>query len=522
MRFETSQHQRLSQQQRLAPRVIQTMEILQLPVHELMERIEQELEHNPTLELAEPGAESSDDAIAEDRSSSGPGASESPDAPERPAVEETERPLRISEDGENFELAREFERSYADGDEESAPRVRTRTDDEAGDRKLEAMANTPDRHESLADSLRRQWSLVEVPETVAQAGRHLIEYVTEDGLLGADLATIAAQSGDAPGGPFTVAQLTEALTVAQAFLEPPGILARDRRECLLLQVQARLAGVPEPPDPAELPMWRDAESLLRDHYRALLENRIPHIEESSGIDRRRIEAAKGVLRRLTLSPGAELATTTERPIVPDIVVEYDPDRDEYVASLADGSVPPLRIAEQYRRMVRDRRVDPATRRYLAERLRGAGALIDAVEQRQATLLRVARAVVARQREWFEQGPEHLRPLPMGEIADQLGIHVATVSRAVAGKWVATPRGLVELRRFFGGGVETSDGGALSFEAVRTLLRDIVDAEDKTAPLSDEAIARALRERGVPIARRTVVKYREQLGIPPARLRKVHA
>ncbi|MBM4112409.1 MAG: RNA polymerase factor sigma-54 [Phycisphaerae bacterium] len=523
MRFETSQHARLSQQMKLAPRMIQAMEILQLPAQELRERLEQELERNPTLELDEPGSADAGGAADEEETATGAdGASgaESRRDGEGSSPDASEKPLRVSEDGENFELAREFERNYGDSDDDRAPRVRMR-DDGAGDRKLEAMANTPDRAESLAESLQRQWRLAEVDESMQLVGRRLIEYVEEDGLLGADLSTIAAQSDDAPGGPFTVEQLSAALTAAQAFLEPPGILARDRRECLLLQVQARLAGVPEPPDPVDLQAWRDAERLLDKHYSDLLANRIPRIEQESEIDRERIAAAKEILRRLTLNPGAELSNVTERPITPDLVVEYDAERDEYVASLADGTVPSLRVAEQYRRMVKDRAVEKSTRQYLSERLRGAGWLIDAVEQRQAMLLRVAQAVVARQRDWFDQGPELLRPLPMGEIADQLGVHVATISRAVAGKWMSTPRGLVELRRFFGGGLETEGGGSLSFEAVRTRLREIVDAEDRRHPLSDESIAAALREKGISIARRTVVKYREQLGIPAAKLRKQH-
>lgn len=516
MRFETSPHLRMSQQQRLAPRLIQAMEILQLPSQELRERIEQSLQENPALELNEGGDErtQAEDAAALDASEN--------EAEEARTGDPSERPLKIAEDGASFELAREFERSYGEGeDHDDAPRRRTRSDDGAGDRKIEAMANAPGRAETLVESLERQWALAEVPEHLAAVGRHLITYADDDGLLGADLPMIAAQSAEAPGGPFTEDQLAEALRVAQAFLEPPGILARDRRESLLLQIGARLAGVPEPPDPADVPAWRDAEFLLTEHYEELLENRVPKIVESGEIDRTRIAAAKALLRRLSLSPGSDLVSRSERPIAADIVVEYDTERDDYICTLADGTVPSLRIAEQYRQMVKDRRADRETRRYLSERLRSAKWLIDAVEQRQATLLRVVTAVVSRQREWFDFGPEHLRPLPMGDIADQLGIHVATVSRAVAGKWLSTPRGLVELRRFFSGGVETSGGESMSFEAIRTLVREIVDAEDKRSPLPDDAIAEQLKERGVRIARRTVVKYRDQLGIPAAKLRKVH-
>lgn len=525
MRFETSPHLRLSQSMKLAPRMIQAMEILQLPSQDLRTRIERELEENPALELAEPDPERAEDGAASAEAAgleSGDGPTDRA-AARREDRDERERPLTVSEDGASFEMAREFERRYGEGlDHDDAPRMRRTSDDGAGDRKLEAMANAPDRAETLVESLQRQWALAEVPESLALLGRHLVNYADADGLLGADLATIAAQSEDAEGGPFTVERLSEALTVAQAFLEPPGILARDRRESLLLQIGARLAGVPEPPDPGEIQAWRDAEFLLRDHYAELLANRVPKIVETGEIDRDRIAAAKAVLRRLSLSPGSDLSPESEHPIVPDVIVDYVPEKDEYVASLADGSVPSLRIAEQYRSMVKDRRADPSARKYLSERLRSANWLIDAVEQRQATLIRVVNAVVSRQREWFDLGPEHLRPLPMGEIADQLGVHVATVSRAVAGKWLSTPRGLVELRRFFSGGVETSGGDSVSFEAIRTLLREIVDAEDKSQPLSDDAIAEKLKQRGIRIARRTVVKYRDQLGIPAARLRKVHA
>ena len=304
------------------------------------------------------------------------------------------------------------------------------------------LPNTPDRAEGLAESLLRQWLLAEVPPEVAAAGRLLIEYVDQDGLLGADLPTIAMQASDRPDGPWTEARLAAVLPVVQAFLEPPGILARDRRESLSIQLQARLAGVPEPVPEEELQAWRDAVRLVADHFMDLLANRVPHIQEASGLSVARINAAKGVLRRLSLNPGRELVVREERPIVPDVVVEHDAEHDTYAATLADGTVPPLRIAEQYQKLLKDRKTDRGTRDFLSDRLRSAQWLIDAVQQRQSTLLRVVNAVIARQREWFDLGPEYLKPLPMGDVADQLGIHVATVSRAVAGKWMATPRGLV--------------------------------------------------------------------------------
>jgi RNA polymerase sigma-54 factor len=181
----------------------------------------------------------------------------------------------------------------------------------------------------------------------------------------------------------------------------------------------------------------------------------------------------------------------------------------------------LRVSHEYRRMSKDASVDERTRDFVGTNVRSAEWLIEAIHHRRTTLLRVAEEVIARQRAWFDEGPEALRPLEMAEVARTIGVSTGTVSRAVSGKWMQTPRGMVELRRFFSGGLRTDDGGEASFEAVRQMVKDVVEAEDRAAPLSDEAIAQRLKERGVTIARRTVVKYREQLGIPSARHRKSH-
>ena len=172
-------------------------------------------------------------------------------------------------------------------------------------------------------------------------------------------------------------------------------------------------------------------------------------------------------------------------------------------------------------MSRDREVDRSTREFVTRNVRNAHWLIDSINQRKTTLLRVVNVVLSRQRDFLDHGPRHLKPLPMIEVADQLGIHVGTVSRAVADKWLQTPRGVVPLRMFFTGGTETESGENLSWGAIKAKLKEIVDAEDKTQPMSDSALAAALKDTGIDIARRTVVKYRQQLGIPPARRRKVY-
>ena len=233
----------------------------------------------------------------------------------------------------------------------------------------------------------------------------------------------------------------------------------------------------------------------------------------------RVREAMNLMHRLDLAPGKRLVSEDVKPILPDVIVEYDEENDAYIAALCDGVIPPLRVSPRYEEMSKDKEFDKETREFLGRSVGNARWIIESINQRKNSLLRVVNVVLTRQREYFDIGPQQLKPLPMVEVADQLGIHVATVSRAVADKWMQTPRGIVPLRRFFSGGTETATGENMSWEAVKAVLQEIVAAEDKSHPLSDEAIAAELKERGIDIARRTVVKYRQQLGIPPGRLRK---
>ncbi len=235
----------------------------------------------------------------------------------------------------------------------------------------------------------------------------------------------------------------------------------------------------------------------------------------------RIHTALGLMRKLKISPGRDLVDVDVPPIIPDVIVDLDEETGEYVAALSDGLMPTLRISKRYQTMARDRTVDKDTRDFIGNNVRNAQWLIESINQRKNTLLRVVNVVLARQRDFLDHGPQHLKPLPMIEVADQLGIHVGTVSRAVSDKWLQTPRGLVSLRKCFSGGTETASGQNVSWEAIKAKLKEIVDAEDKSGPLSDAALADALKQSGIDIARRTVVKYRQQLDIPPARRRKVY-
>jgi RNA polymerase sigma-54 factor len=209
------------------------------------------------------------------------------------------------------------------------------------------------------------------------------------------------------------------------------------------------------------------------------------------------------------------------PIVrPDVIIEYDTATDAYSARLASGVLPNLQVSEEYLRLSKAKKTDAATKLMLNDGIRRARWFIDAIEQRGATLLRVVNEVIANQREWLDSGGGSLKPLPMTQVAKKLGMNVSTISRTVAGKWIITPRGSFELRKLFAGGTETESGSDISWVAVKAMVGEIIAAEEKSKPLSDQAISLALKERGIPLARRTVVKYREQLNIPSARVRRV--
>jgi RNA polymerase sigma-54 factor len=250
-----------------------------------------------------------------------------------------------------------------------------------------------------------------------------------------------------------------------------------------------------------------------------MQNRLPRIAERAGLTIERIRGALELMKKLSLAPARSLVTDDVRPIVPDAIVEYDGENDRYIAYLNEPRMMNLRVNMEYAKLSRDRTMADKDREFLKTNLGNAQWLIDAVNQRKGTLLRVINVVVQEQREYFDYGPQALKPLPMTQVADQLGIHVATVSRAVADKYISTPRGTVSLRKFFSGGVQTDGGEEVAWDAIKVALREIVDGEDKKRPLSDEALVDELKKRGIEIARRTVAKYRDQLQIPAARLRK---
>jgi len=474
---------------KLAPRLIQAMEILQLPILALQERIDAELQSNPVLELREGGTEEP-----------APAAEEGDD-------DRDDQPLVVDEANGNrddFERLAKFEDEYGPEFVGSGAPLRRAASVGERDRKLDAMANTPAPGQSLDEYLLEQWRFVEADAAVRKAGELIISNLDDDGYLRISLEELAA---GAPDG-MTVDTLASVLKLIQS-LEPPGVGARDLQECLLIQLQAE----------ADAGMDVELESEIVRHYLRDIEmNRLPQIAKRTGRLIEQIKTAIENISHLSPRPGLLVGERSVPVITPEILVDVD-DNGEPIIVMSDGNTPRLYISPTYRNMARDRKTDRDTRRFIRDNIRSAQWLISAIAQRRDTVRRVVEEVFKVQHEFLAAGAESLKPLPMAEVAGRVGVHVATVSRAVAGKYVQTPRGIFPLRMFFSGGTTTSDGRDVAWDAVKARLQEIVDGEDKSKPLNDDQLAAALKQHGIDIARRTVAKYRGLLDIPPARKRK---
>jgi RNA polymerase sigma-54 factor len=484
----------------LAPRMIQSMEILQLPIMALQERIQQELQENPVLELKEVPNE---ETTTPDETTDGQ-AQEDDQA-------NFEKELVIDE-GSDKEL--DFDRLEAlsrDWDHLNEGHRPSRNGlDEESDKKHDAMQNMPSRPESLQEYLSHQLNFLDIKRDQVALLQFLITFLDDRGYLATTLEEIArsfeqqaVENGQPQSIPLT--EWEECLKIVQK-LEPPGVGARDWKECLLLQL------TPETPH-------RDVlRVLIQNHLEDLQHNRLPVIQRKTGFDLNVIKEAKEALRHLNLNPASQFTVDKIPYVVPDIAVERT-EAGEYEVRLLDDWTPNIYISRRYMEMYKDKGKDPQTREYLKKKITAAQWLMESIEQRRATLEKVTRAIIQHQRSFLDKGPEFIEPLKMQQIADQVGVHVTTVSRAVDDKWVQTPRGIFPLKRFFGGGTQTVTGEEIAWEKIKQKLLEIIDKEDKANPLSDEDLVAKLNEAGYPVARRTVTKYRKMLKIPSSRQRK---
>jgi len=480
MRLDTTQQMRTEMRLRMAPRMIQSMEILQLPVMALQERIEQELGENPMLEDLRDSARVETDE-------------------EQAAAPAATEPAPESEPDE-FDSLMSLDENWSEIYDEGPRRSRASLSEES-DRKQEAMQNMASRPRSFHDDLADQLGFFDCEPIIRELAEYIIHNLDERGLFSLDLHDVVRDFN----GRATWEQAEEALRMVQR-LDPPGVGARDLRECLLLQLTP------------ETPCHDVLQVLISQHFDDLEHNRLPVIEKKTGIPIEKIKEALEHLRRLNLRPGASFEMDNPHYVIPDLIVECE-DQGSYQVRLADENSPQLAISRDYLKQLRNKDTDAATREYIQKKIQSARWLIESIEQRRNTLLRVARAIIEHQRGLLDKGPEFIEPLKMQQIADRVGVHVTTVSRAVDDKWVQTPRGIFPLKRFFGGGTTTAAGDEIAWDTIKQKLLEVIAHEDKQSPLSDEEIVDKMGEQGLKVARRTVTKYRQNLLIPSSRQRR---
>jgi RNA polymerase sigma-54 factor len=494
MRMSFGQDMRMAQKQMLAPRMIQSMEILQLPQLALEERIEQEIQNNETLEVEEADGEMAGGEPG------GPVAEAAPAAVERTL---DEKPLVVDQEHANqadFERSYDWASEYPDSDDDRSRPSASRID-EASDRYLDAMANMQERPETLFHHLHEQLSNYDLTDAERQAADKVIHNLDANGYLPMPLEELVDPDG--PANQLSV--LEKALAVVQG-MEPAGVAARDLKECLLLQIRP------------EMPGARHLRRLVSDHLEDLAGNRLPLIEKKTGLSIADIERLREQLHSLHPKPGAMFSTPVVPRVKPDVYVDQQAD-GTWRVRLEEVDLPNLRISPTYRQMLLSPDTDPNTREYIKRKINAAQWLIESIEQRRSTLQKTAQAIVDHQTRFLADGPEAIEPLKMQQIADRIGMHVTTVSRAVDDKWLQTPRGIYPLRRFFVGGTTSADGEEVAWDAVRIKLQEIIDAEPKDDPYSDDALVEELGKRGITVARRTVTKYRKAMNIPSSRQRR---
>ena len=455
----------LSLQQTLSPQMQQSLQVLQAPVLELRNLVEQELQANPVLEEEVPARE-------EDSSD---GSDEWDD--------DLREVNRLDEEWRDYMAqSGSYDGSSAEAQE-----------------KREYLLNSARTPKSLQQHLLDQLALSDLGEADREVADAIVGNLNEAGLLDVSVEGLASITNT------RIANVERVLREVQA-LDPVGVAARDMRECLLIQLE-------------RLGKRGSLEArIVGSHLDDLLKRRFPEVARRLGVDVHDVQEAADFLATLEPRPARQFSISIDHVIQPDVVVEEEEDGN-FIVSLNNEHVPMLRISAYYKGLLSEPGHRGQVRDYIREKIKGGRFFIKCIQQRQQTILNIAREIVRRQEDFLREGPVALRPMTMNQVAQAVGVHETTVSRATNGKYILTPQGIFEMKYFFTPGYQTDGGADISNESVRKAIAEVVEKEEKRRPLSDQAILEILKERGIPIARRTVAKYREQLGILPSHLRK---
>jgi len=487
MRPGLGQHTQLKQELKINPRLYQAMDLLYMPLLDLQQHLKQELLNNPFLDMIEPDEEDEEDG----------------ETPQEETNPETE-----AEKEEKGEI--DWEEILLDGFDAGGRR------EEHEEREYYEPVTVDTR--DLSDHLRDQVTLLDLTGRQMYLAEEFIGNINEDGYLACGLekivdgvnesvAKIAEEAerevSDLPH--YTMGEAEEMLAIIQG-LDPPGVGARDLRECLMLQL--REAGLEH-----SVPY-----RLVRDCFDELIAHRWSEISKRFGISPVDVQKAADEIAKLDPKPGLVYSDASDNYIIPDLIV--DKIDGKYHVFLNDANLPRLKLSKAYQEIARDKKkFEGENKEFISNKLNSANWMIQAIEQRRQTMLKVMNYIVERQREFFEKGVQFLKPLTLREVAEVISMHESTVSRVTNEKFVQTPRGVLPLKFFFSSGLSTTAGEDVSARGIKAQIQKLVADEDSKHPLTDQAIVNILKETGVQIARRTVAKYRDQLGVLSARMRK---
>jgi RNA polymerase sigma-54 factor len=472
-------HLRVAQKQILTPGLVQMVSVLALNRLELREMINQEIMANPVLEEL-----SEESTTAENYTDEAFLKKETENVPDTPAA----NPF------DEFDFGSFFTQYLDTGAERAARSEHEEIEKPSFDKFLSSPA-------SLADHLEWQLSVSICTETVREIADEIVGNLDENGYLSATLEEIA-QTGN-----YSMEDVEEALAMVQEF-DPPGVAARDLPECLLLQIKVL--------DPQNAL----AQQIITSHLKLLQNNQLKEVARELNRPIELVKRAVDVIKRLDPKPGLRYNKTEPRLVEPD--VQFRKVDGEWQVFMNDDDVPQLRLNPTYRRLLARDAADRDVRNYVKERFTAAIQLMKNIEQRKHTILRVCQSILRRQADYLDYGPDSLRPMMIKEVAEEVGVHPSTVSRAVANKYVHTPQGVLELRSFFSESVNGPQGSEMSLLALKRRVKQMIDEEDTGHPLTDEQITKKLSDEGIHVTRRTVAKYREDMRIPSTHRRRVKA
>lgn len=464
---------------RLTPQQVQYLKLLQLPTLALEQRIKTELELNPMLELGDEAEQSTEQAENEDNH----------ELDENQNGESTDD--YTLEDYINDDLA----------GFKSPERIQTSEDEDTYEPPLPFAP-------PLSERLLSQFKLLDIDDTDILLAEEIIGNVDEDGYLRRDLSLIVQDLNLSFGLEISMAK-ADAVLKKVLHLDPPGIAARSLQECLQAQVSQKSL---------EQPLKELALKVLSDHFEDLKLKRFDHLASRLQVGMETLKKIIHIIQHLNPKPGEGQFTAQENYITPDFIVEKDD--GTFIITLNDRNIPPLRLNRAYREMVapKGKKTSKETRDFIKQKFEAAKWFIASIHQRRETLLKVMRVIVDKQRHWFEEG-EVLKPMIYKDVAEIVGVDISTISRVVNSKFVQTEFGVYSLKYFFTSSLDSASGEGISNQTVKQRVKEIISEEDPADPLNDDRIADIFRKEGIVIARRTVAKYREQLGLPIARLRR---